>query len=66
MTVKLPDRLRLRDGVLVLDDGSDAREYLRDWARRANVGDDTPVNVLKRESVTRLQDEADMRFTLAS
>lgn len=66
MTVKLPDRLRLRDGVLVLDDGSDAREYLRDWARRANVGDDTPVNVLKRESATRLQDEADMRFTLAS
>lgn len=66
MTVKLPDRLRLRDGVLVLDDGSDSREYLRDWARRANVSDDTPVNVLKRESVTRLQDQADMRFALAS
>lgn len=66
MTVKLPDRLRLRDGLLVMDDGSDAREYLRDWARRANVDGDTPVNVLKRESVVRLQDDADLRFALAS
>lgn len=66
MNVNLPNRLRLRDGVLVMDDGTDAREYLREWARRVNVGDDTPISVLKRDAVVRLQDKADMRFTLAS
>lgn len=69
--MSLPNRLRVRDGLLVLEDGSDAREYLRAWAVKAGVSDETPVTLLKRDVVQRLKSQAaeadpDHRFALAS
>lgn len=54
---RLPDRLRLVDGELVLADGGDVREYLRAYAARAGVTAADPVNVLPR---------AELAFIVAS
>ncbi len=53
--MELPNRLRLRDGELVLDDGGDVREYLRAFATRGKVTPDTPLTIRVRS-----QDQADV------
>ena len=45
----IPNRLRLKDGKLVLDDGSDPTEYLKAWAERYGITEDTPVNVVEHD-----------------
>lgn len=47
---KFPDKLRLVDGELVCADGSDVREYLREYAEKVKIGPDEPM-VLMRRSV---------------
>lgn len=47
--MELPNKLRLHDGELVLDDGSDVREYLRAFAARYAVTPDTPLTLCDRE-----------------
>ena len=48
-TATLPDKLRLVDGVLVLADGGDVREYLREFARNAHIDSATPVVLMRRD-----------------
>ena len=48
-TASLPNKLRIVDGEIVCADGTDAREYLRDFARRGNVDCETPIVVMRRD-----------------
>jgi hypothetical protein len=62
-----PKNLRLVDGELVMDDGSDVREYLRQWAKRVGADENTPVNLLRHEDLMRSYwGSMDERFALAS
>lgn len=54
----MPDRLRLRGGVLVMDDGSDVGEYLKRRQLEAGYADGEPVVVLPRRVAQRLASEA--------
>ncbi len=46
-----PDRLRLIDGELALKDGGDVRDYLRDWAKRNGIDEQTSISLMPRELV---------------
>ena len=48
--MNLPNRLRVHDGKLVLEDGGDPTEYLKAWAERNNITNETPVNVVDRDT----------------
>lgn len=48
-TVSLPNKLRLVDGVLICEDGSDVRDYLREFATAAKIDNDTPVVLMRRD-----------------
>lgn len=63
---ELPDKLRLVDGELVMIDGSDVREYLRQWAIEAKVTANTPINVMARKVVESYQLKAQILEHLAS
>ena len=56
---QLPDRLRIRDGVIVMIDGSDATEYLRAWAKRHHIGPDDPMTLMRRKTAQVLVDKAE-------
>jgi len=56
----LPNKLRLIDGELVCVDGSDVREYLRDYAIRAKVTSETKIVLMQRNDVAELQHAAYM------
>lgn len=64
----IPDRLRIVDGELVMADGSDVREYLRAFAKRQGITENTPVSLMSRNIVLDLIPEAnpDERFMIAS
>ena len=49
----LPNKLRLVDGELVCADGSDVREYLRNFAASADVDIDTPIVLMRRDGHER-------------
>jgi hypothetical protein len=50
---KLPDKLRLIDGELSCVDGSDVKEYLREWAEATKVTADTPINIIRHDELKR-------------
>lgn len=56
----LPNRLRLVDGELVMADGSDVREYLREFARRNCIDGNTPMTLVERSTAQRNHDLASM------
>lgn len=64
----IPDKLRIRDGELVMADGSDVREYLRAFAKRQGITESTPISLLSRNILLDLIPEAnpDERYALAS
>ena len=49
--MELPNKLRLIDGELVLADGGDVREYLRAFAKKAGVDENTPVALSSHDSL---------------
>ena len=53
--VKDPDILRLVDGQLVCSDGTDAREYLRQWAIDKGVAPDRPINIIAGDCLAELR-----------
>lgn len=55
---ELPDKLRLIDGELVCADGSNVREYLRDYALRAEIAPDEPVSIMRRSAAQKDRDDA--------
>lgn len=60
MRPSLPNRLRLRDGKLTLEDGSDPTEYLLAYAAKAKVGSDEPMVLTRRSVVEEDARKADM------
>lgn len=52
---ELPDKLRLVDGELVCADGSDVREYLREWAKKVELTQDDSVVLFRRDGAERLR-----------
>lgn len=54
----LPDILRLVDGELVCVDGGDIREYLREYARYAEIGPDEPMTLMRRAGHQRDREDA--------
>ena len=62
-----PDVLRLRaDGTLFCADGRDVKKYLADHARKYGIDDQVPMNLVTRESLTKLQFAATMASNWAS
>lgn len=45
--MQIPTRLRIVEGRVVLDDGSDPTQYLKDFALKCGVSADEPVCVMK-------------------
>lgn len=74
MIVKpLPSKLRLHDGVVVLEDGSDTSDYLKQWAKRRRVSPATPICIVDRATLQNLiryaelySSQLDARYALAS
>lgn len=55
----LPSVLRLNAyGQLYCADGREVTAYLREWAQRAGVTEDTPLNIMRREDQQRERDDA--------
>ena len=61
-----PNNLRLIDGELVMADGSDVREYLRAWAERVGVTPDTPLSMVPRANLVKLEEHATHRVCLCN
>lgn len=55
----LPDRLRLRDGVLGMADGSSVTAYLQDRQAASGYGSDEPMVLMPRKSVAKLVEDAE-------
>jgi len=55
----VPGALRIRSGVLTLPDG-DLDIYLFRWADDADVTPDTPVNIVRHDTLVALLDELRM------
>lgn len=65
----IPTRLRIVEGRVVLDDGSDPTEYLKAFALRAGVSATTPICVVRSINAQSLLDDYDRRdygYALAS
>jgi hypothetical protein len=56
----LPDKLRIVDGELVCADGSDVREYLRQFAAAGNISPDTPVVLMRKDGHEQDRRDADI------
>ena len=54
----LPNRLRLRDGVLCMADGSDVKEYLGSRQKAGGYGADEPMVLITRRAVEAMQRDA--------
>lgn len=71
--MSLPNRLRVRNGHVVMDDGSSIQAYLKPWVAKHGLTDDTPVVLVDREELEKLRKAAmpklraiyDERFALA-
>lgn len=66
MPRELPNRLRIVDGELVLDDGGDVRQYLREFAELAKVTPDTPLVLMRRDGAEKDRTAATMMRCWAS
>lgn len=65
--MSLPNKLRLRaDGTLFCADGQDLSEYLAKWAKDAGVSEDTPLNIMRRDSHERDKEDAELLRNFAS
>lgn len=45
-------------GQLYYADGREVTAYLREWAKRAGVAEETPLNIMRREDQQRERDDA--------
>ena len=64
--MELPNKLRLIDGELVLADGGDVREYLREFAKKAGVDENTPVALSSHDSLRNWEREVHARAIYSS
>lgn len=63
----LPSILRLNaHGQLYCADGREVNTYLREWAQRAGVTEETPLNIMRREDQQRERDDARLARNWAS
>lgn len=63
----LPSILRLNaHGQLYCSDGREVTTYLREWAKRAGVTEETPLNIMRREDQQRERDDACLARNWAS
>lgn len=74
--MSLPNKLRIKDGVLFLADGGDVTTYLKKWEKKHKLTPKTPLTMMPRErAMPMIQDHLDAemrrmvddeRFCLAS
>ena len=55
-----PNRLRCVEGKIVLADGSDSTEYLKQWCAATGTMPDDAINVVRRNSYENIKDIAEL------
>lgn len=55
--MKLPNKLRIKNGTLFCADGQDVAEYLNNWVVEVGIDENTPLSLLVRQDVVELFDE---------
>jgi hypothetical protein len=53
---KAPKRLVIRDGQIVMADGSDVRKYMKRWMKKLKIEDGEPVTIMTSRSAQELFD----------
>lgn len=63
---KLPKKIIIEDGLLKMADGSSLREYLRDYQKRRSLPDGDVVNLVSREDLAPIMEDARLAMGWAS